>query len=147
MVSFRVRGSVSAPERITISTARVDQSDASPTTYCTRTGIVATSAKTMPRKRQPSGSRSSMHHSLPGESTRCQRTVRTGRFGSVAGSGTIILIAPILSDRDLYLPILDRHRVGAYAQARRGEALAGGYIELDAMPRAGDDLTLAHPRE
>src|SRR5215207_7013862 len=104
-VSLNSRGSIASPDRITISTARVDQPAASATAYCTRTGTEATSAR------------------------------------------TIILIAPILSDRDLYLPILDRDRVGAHAQSMRGEALAGSDIELDAMPGAGDDLTLAHPRE
>src|SRR5215207_3052169 len=146
-VSLSSRGSIESPERITISTARVDQSDASATAYCTRTGTAATSARTMPRKRQPSGSRANVHHSLPGDWMPCQSTVRTGLVGSVEGCGTIILVAHIPSDRHLHLSILDRYRVGAHAQSRRGEALAGGDVELDAMPGAGDDLTLAHPRE
>src|SRR3954453_7125973 len=70
-----------------------------------------------------------------------------GLLSSVTGSGTIVFIARILSDCDLYLPVLDGYRVGAHAQPGRGEALSGGDIELDAVPRAGDDLTLAHPRE
>src|SRR5215217_905917 len=78
---------------------------------------------------------------------RCQSTVRSGLFGSVAGTGTIILIEPILSDRHLDLPVLDGYRIGAHAQPGRGEALTSHDIELDAMPRAGDDLTLAHPLE
>src|SRR5215213_11975800 len=76
---------------------------------------------------------------------RCQSRVRMGLFSSVAGSGTIVLIARILSDRDFYLPVLDGDRVGAHAQPGRGEALAGGDIELDAVPRAGENLTLTHP--
>src|SRR5215212_6260621 len=78
---------------------------------------------------------------------RCQSRVRMGLFSSVTGSGTIVLIARILSDRDFYLPVLYGYRVGAHPQPGRGEALTGGDIELDAVPRAGDDLTLAHPRE
>src|SRR5215210_6354332 len=78
---------------------------------------------------------------------RCQSTVRSGLFGSVAGAGRIILIEPILSDRHLDLPVLDGYRIGAHAQPGRGEALASGDIELDAVPRAGDDLALAHPLE
>src|SRR3954451_1540310 len=70
-----------------------------------------------------------------------------GLLSSVTGSGTIVFIARILSDCDLYLPVLDGYRVGAHAQPGRGEALSGGDIELDAMPRAGHDLSLAHPRE
>src|SRR5829696_9066453 len=78
---------------------------------------------------------------------RCQSTVRSRLFGSVAGTGRIILIEPILSDRHLDLPVLDGYRIGAHAQPGRGEALTSHDIELDAMPRAGDDLTLAHPLE
>src|SRR5215217_7389966 len=76
---------------------------------------------------------------------RCQSRVRMGLFSSVTGSGTIVLIARILSDRDFYLPVLYGYRVGAHPQPGRGEALTGGDIELDAVPRAGDVLTLTHP--
>src|SRR5215218_7289111 len=78
---------------------------------------------------------------------RCQSTVRSGLFGSVAGTGTIILIESPLSDRHLDLPVLDGYRIGAHAQPGRGEALTSRDIELDAVPWAGDDLTLAHPLE
>src|SRR5215212_124805 len=78
---------------------------------------------------------------------RCQSTVRSGQFGSVAGSGRINLIEPILSDCHLDLSVLDGYRIGAHAQPGRGEALTSRDIELDAVPRAGDDLTLAHPLE
>src|SRR3954465_12960700 len=70
-----------------------------------------------------------------------------GLVSPVTGSGTIVFIARILSDCDLHLPVLDGHRVGAHAQPGRGEALAGSDVELDAVPGAGDDLTLAHPLE
>src|SRR5688572_15702840 len=101
----------------------------------------------MPCSRQPSTVRSSAHHSLPGESMRCQSTVRTGRPDSATGFGTIIPVELIPSDRHLHLSILDGYGVGAHAQTGRGEALAGDDVELDAVPRAGDDLALAHPLE
>src|SRR5688572_20706215 len=71
----------------------------------------------------------------------------TRSFAMPVPPSRILLRGTNESDRDLYLPILDSYRVGAHAQPGRGEALAGGDIELNAVPWAGNDLTLAHPRE
>src|SRR5688572_30240000 len=69
----------------------------------------------------------------------------TRSFAIPVPPSRILLCGINESDRHPYLPILDSYRVGAHAQPGRGEALTGDDVELDAVPRAGDDLTLAHP--
>ena len=66
--------------------------------------------------------------------------IRSGRKGTT-------FVARSDLDGDCDLPVLDADRVGADAQAGGGETFAGGDIELDAVPGAGDDFALADPLE